>query len=225
MRCVVVLGVLVSLACSSGGSGPATPGGGSGGGSSLTGGNGGQGESAETQPPDAGRPAAGQKRVFVTNAAYIGDLRTAAGTPDGLAAGDRLCNTSAQAAALGGTWVAWLSASGLGGSTNAADRIADVGPWYRLDGHKVFNNKANLMTAPLLPIDVDENGRQIVIPVDVWTGTGVGGRSSAHDCNAWNGGPIVGNGTAGVSNGTDERWTDALLGNCSEKRHLYCVEK
>jgi len=183
--------------------------------------------SEEGDPPeaDAGRPAAGQKRVFVSNASYPADLRSAGGGSDGLAAGDKLCNTAAQAATLGGTWKAWLSGTSLAGTTDAADRIAEAGPWYRLDGQKAFNNKANLMTAPLVPLNVDENRRQIILPAEVWTGTRVGGRASALDCNGWGGGAFNGNATTGSTDGVDQRWTDATLTRCAEKARLYCLEQ
>jgi hypothetical protein len=80
--------------------------------------------------PDASVPQ--HKRVFVTAAGYRGDF-------GGVTGGDTICNTTAVAANLDGTWKAWLSDS----TTNAIDRIDDVGPWYLLNGKVVFNNKTN----------------------------------------------------------------------------------
>lgn len=78
------------------------------------------------------------KRVFVTlgnwNGASLG----------GLAGADAKCLIEANASNLGGTWRAWLSDS----TTNAIDRINDVGPWYLVDGVTVvFANKAAISSS------------------------------------------------------------------------------
>src|SRR5262245_51629174 len=69
-----------------------------------------------------------QKRVFVTAGSWNGNLKAAGAGSDGLDGANKLCQGAATTAGLGGTWVAWLSDS----THDAKDRIADVGPWYRL---------------------------------------------------------------------------------------------
>jgi hypothetical protein len=120
--------------------------------------------------------------MFVTSNSFGGDLKTAGGSTDtGIDGGDRLCTLAAQAAELGGTWKAWLSDS----RTDAIDRIAGEGPWYLVDGTtKVFNNKANLVTGPIAPIDQDEQGRSLP-SVAAWTGTLDSGRTSGFHCRDW----------------------------------------
>lgn len=130
-------------------------------------------DAGTTHPNDGGSTTtSGQKRVFVTSVTYSGSLGGSSGA-------DQKCNLAAQGANLGGTWKAWLSS----GSTNAIDRIADVGPWYGMDGKKVFNNKANLTTTPLASIERSE--QNTIQLAEVWTGSEQGGTAAGMDCAAW----------------------------------------
>src|SRR5262249_29550338 len=91
---------------------------------------------------DASHPTlpAGAKRLFVTASAHDGTL-------GGLTGADQRCALAAEGASLGGKWKALLD-----GAT-----FADVGPWYLLDGTKVFNNKANVVAgSPLAPPAITE---------------------------------------------------------------------
>jgi hypothetical protein len=170
--------------------------------------------------PDAGvRDAApARKRIFATSTRHNGDLKTAGGGATGLEGADNLCRTAATGGGLGGSWKAWLSDS----STNAIDRIADVGPWYALDGKLVFNNKAGLATTPVNAIRVDQNGN--AWGGEVWTGTSVGGSKSGSCCLDWTSTDSAGvDATIGSSgyNWTDTAWTRI----CSNKCFLYCIEQ
>src|SRR5258706_10297466 len=75
-----------------------------------------------------GSPPPGAKRFFVSSSSHDGKL-------GGVAGANAQCTLIAEAANLGGSWKALLA-----GAT-----LADVGPWYLLDGTKVFNNKANVL--------------------------------------------------------------------------------
>ncbi len=158
------------------------------------------------------------KRVFVTSSQYDGNLAPLGG-------GDRLCQQIAMEARLGGTWKAWLSIGGV----NAIDRIADVAPWYLVDGvTKVFATKAQLRGRPTVIINQDENGMVIdpmtLGPGDlvVQTGTRNGGISGA-DCGAWTN---TGQGTYGFLD-LPEYWTEYADGGCavSNNKRLYCIEQ
>lgn len=163
-------------------------------------------------PSDGGNvdQGASKKRVFVTSQHYDGNLGGSAG-------GDAKCNAVAQAAISAGllkgagtTWVAWLSDS----TSNAIDRLVDVGPWYLVDEQtKVFNNKAHvaLQPAQLLGsgITMDERGNDAISQCAVsWTGTMPGGTVSAADCADWTSNASNVNGTEGVPGATDDNWTD-----------------
>jgi hypothetical protein len=194
------------------------------------GGDGGTATKDGAAPPGPGSV----KRIFSTRSAYSGDLKTAgASATSGLDGADKLCALAATAAGLGGAWKAWLSDS----TTDAIDRIADVGPWYLVDGTtKVFNNKANLATSPLTNgIQMDENGKtgDWAPNPGTWTGTGLGGRKKADPrdtaktwCSDWSSAPggclaIFGNLTA-----ADQTWTDWATGVGNiPAGHLYCIEQ
>jgi hypothetical protein len=157
----------------------------------------------------------------VTSATYTGNLKLQAAAADGLAGGDKLCQLAADAAQLGGTFRAWLSSKTM----NAIDRIGDVGPWYRLNGPKVFANKASIVTAgPLVPIDVDETGGSPA--VNTWTGTLNAGVADAFTCNDWTSdAPINGyEGTVGITVGL-QFWTEGPSNPCKLKNTLYCFEQ
>lgn len=194
---------------SSSGSGSASGGGSSssGGGSGSTGGEGSGG---------TGGTGAGVKRVFVTSVTYSGNL-------GGVAGADAKCATAAEAQSLGGAWKAWISS----GSVNAIDRINDVGPWYLVNGvQKVFNNKANLSTTPLVAIDEDETGGQPTwMGIDgMWTGTTTG-VASGNDCLGWTSEVNTSLGTTS-SPTTDQSWggSPGPL-DCDAPEALICFEQ
>ncbi len=171
------------------------------------------------------------KRVFVTSEAWSGDLKTAGHEASGIQSANRLCQ--AAATALGGSWIAWVSDS----KSNVLDRIRDVGPWYRLDGVKVFEDKAALTGTPLVPINLNESGGPtgVVLP---WTGTfGQGVRDPGDlniNCVDWtddtditlDGGTLAGLcGTTGLQATVGDHWTSNSFSTCSMKRNLFCFEQ
>ncbi len=180
--------------------------------------------------------ATGMKRVFVTSSFQF------SGNLGGLSKADATCTQFASGAGMGGSWKAWLSTA----SANATDRISGDGPWYRTDGVKAFNNKANLATTPLVTIDRDENGN-IIGPQQhcVWTGTLIGGTAAkptdvygsecpataTANCQDW----TVAGGCAASVGAPDgaATWTATTSGNpgkvsaslCSSQCRLYCFEQ
>jgi hypothetical protein len=172
---------------------------------------------------DGNGNCAGPKRIFVTSATFQGNLMTVGGGATGLAGADTLCAVAATQANLGGTWKAWLS----DGATNAIDRITGIGPWVLVGtGAMAFTDKANLMTAPLVPINRDEHGAQLAAGngVYAWTATGNGGTFSQLDCYEWTS-PKVGDfGNVGNPNGTSD-WTASNGAYCDGAYHLYCLEQ
>ncbi len=163
------------------------------------------------------------KRFFISSAAYSGDLIDQASGSSGLQVADNLCTSLAAAASLGGTWKAWLSDS----QHAAIDRIVDVGPWYLVDGTMVFQNKANLMTSPMVKPLVDETGSTSWSWMYAWTGYGaVNTTMGDHDCANWGGTSLTGV----VGNPFSKaEWTLASssspLLDCSKMAHLYCIEQ
>lgn len=175
---------------------------------------------SDMAPPDL-KPT---RKVFVTQAQYTGLL-------GGLPGADSDCAGAAAAAGLPGSssaWVAWLSDS----STNAIDRIPDVGPWTRTDGMLAFASKADLMKTPAVALDVDEYGTVHHV-VNVWTGTDVGGTASAGGlsatCQDWstnnpNNAMPAPMGVTGSTDFKDAQWTNQLARPCQELHSIYCFQ-
>jgi hypothetical protein len=159
----------------------------------------------------AGTTSPGNKRFFTTSAEYPPTL-------GGLIGADRLCNTIAAGANLNGHFIAWLSDQ----STNAIDRVADVGPWFLLDGTRIFNNKANLAGSALAAPNVDENKGHVSGSFNAWTGTNTGGQSSNVTCYNWSVDT-----TEGSQGEIDSAlaWTQSATANCASSAHLYCIEQ
>ena len=107
----------------------------------------------------------------------------------------------------------------------AADRITDVGPWYLVGTNTIaFNNKANLLDTPLVPIDVNEHGVSLAAG-PVWTGTRVGGQA-LEDCDAWETQDDQIAGTYGDLGATGNAWTEEASAPCrTTQAHLYCIEQ
>ena len=169
-------------------------------------------------------------RVFVTSLRYSADLRTAGGQATGLASADAICQTLADAAAVGGTFRAWISTT----TVDAIEHITGNGPWYRMDGALAFPNRATLGTTPLVPIMIDEKGGFPDPFYESWTGTALGGYlaplGSRQSVTCWDwtstvdstqvGGVVVDIDASGAS------WTELATGYCSPfRRRLYCFEQ
>jgi hypothetical protein len=180
---------------------------------------------SQPQKPDLScAPLGNAKRVFVTSLATSGDLKTNGNAASGLAGGDKLCQNAADAASLGGTFKAWLSSS----TTNAIDRIANVGPWYLPDRCTlVFANKAAITsTGPQADIAVTADGAAAP-PLDLWTGTLPSGVKDSFTCNDWTNGTFQHEGTAGV--GSNDlfagSWTEVSTPTCDSGFVLICFEE
>ena len=150
-----------------------------------------------------------RKRIAFSRGASNGNL-------GGLAGADRFC----QNAALAGVWKAWLSDS----TTNAIDRIADVGPWYTMNGLLAFENKAQLAQTPSAIIEFDQHGG-VVAASSYWTGTRVGGTSTDANCNNWTSANDVGVWGDGRQLKGASTWTEASPPNpCINAINLLCIE-
>jgi hypothetical protein len=171
--------------------------------------------------------ASAPKRLFVTSLKYKGDLKTAGliatnGGPitTGLEGGDGLCQTAAMTAGLGGTWKAYLSDS----TTNAYDRIADVGPWTLVGGAILFANKAALKGAPAGPINRDETGKYIPdISAVTWTGTNVDGTKATNNCTDWT--SSLSSPSAQLGCQYVNTWSSCGGSICDNSYALYCFEQ
>jgi hypothetical protein len=168
------------------------------------------------------------RRMFVTEAGFNGDLKSAGGGVSGLDGADRICGNAAAAAGLGGAWKAFLSDS----SAMAIDRVADVGPWFLvvpagMTAPKVFNDKAGLAGAALEPITRTESGQPRVSiggSGSVWTGNGPADRETCADWTRYTGdGGALGGSTGDYQDAM--HWSVRGGTSCASKLPLYCLEQ
>jgi hypothetical protein len=163
------------------------------------------------------------KRVFVTSARGTGDLSTwsGAGTQTGVAAGDAICQSLADAAGLGGTFKAWLSDA----TTNAVDRLTSAGPWVRLDGVKIATDKADLTKGSIFTsINLTETGTYLG-HYGVWSGTTDNGLKTVDTCNNWTDGTTNYHGSFSSAANAGYLWSGYSTGfNCDSPCNLRCFE-
>ncbi len=151
------------------------------------------------------------KKVFLTSQNGSGNLGAwpGAGGKTGLAAGDAICQSLAGAASVTGTFKAWLS----DGTTNAVDRLTGNGPWIRLDGVKVADNKADLTDGSLFTaINLTETGTYYD-NYGVWSGTTDDGIKTNNHCNNWTEGTVAHTGSYGIAGTAGARWSGSASGN------------
>jgi hypothetical protein len=139
----------------------------------------------------------------------------------GLEGADRLCQ---EGALFGGVWKAWLSDS----TTNAIDRIADVGPWYTMNGLLAFENKAQLAGTPSAIIEYDQ-WDSVVAASSYWTGTRIGGTSTKANCQNWTSAAedLVGVWGDGRQLRGASTWTESIYppSSCRTALNLLCIEQ
>ena len=157
------------------------------------------------------------KKVFRTSTLGSGKFELWSGaTGTGIAAGDSICNARAAAAGLAGSYKAWLSDS----STDAAARLLSSGPWIRVDGVKLADNKADLTDGTLMTAVLDEFGTSDF--TYVWTGTS-GGTKASDTCADWTDDTSSTFGMYGYT--VYERlWSDWGSRTCDQPSALYCFE-
>ena len=156
--------------------------------------------------------------LFTTSSLYTGDL-------DGLVGADAKCAQSASAAGIDGTFIALLSDA----TTNAIDRVGDVGPWNLTNGQVAFRTRADLAMVPVAALEINENGLVAGPPTCAWTGSKAGAKSAPEHCMNWTVAPNDMVGKTGNTNQIDSRWIEGIsdCGNkiCNVAQHLYCIEQ
>jgi hypothetical protein len=156
------------------------------------------------------------KKVFVTSTVTNGDL-------GGLSGADATCNSLASNAALGGTWVAWLSTD----TVNAVSRLTPgSGPFLSADSLTFIANDIADLTSSSLdgPITEDENGVFRTGQL-VWTATlGNGVYAGTDDCNDWTSSDSGNSAETGNSSSSSLSWTQVGSQNCDQSLRLYCFE-
>jgi hypothetical protein len=155
------------------------------------------------------------KRVFVSSKTFTGAL-------GGLVGADCECKKLADAAGLGGKWMAWLASETEWPATRFTKSTV---PYQLVNGTKVADNWTDLTDGSLdAPINRDENGTQVTANLLVKTGPGANGVSSgANHCENWTG--TTGTGMRGRCDQVDFNFTLLQFGPCADSDHLYCFEQ
>ena len=157
------------------------------------------------------------KRVFVTSTTYDGNL----GDDDGARA---KCQARADAAGLGGTWEAWLSAS-----HTPNFKFNFMGHVARLDKISISITSDGIYNGSILaPINVTEMG-DVLANAQVWTHTNISGnRDNANDdtmgCLNFTSNHPNRKAGYGTTSAKDKLRTQAGAASCAEKKHLYCFD-
>ena len=139
------------------------------------------------------------KRVFTTSLKYDGNL-------GGLAGADAKCQARAVAAALPGTYKAWLSDSAASPSTRFAKATI---PYRLVDGTLVANNFTDLTDGSIAAgLDKTESGG--APPRTTFCGAQTAPVAAPDRIMVW--ASTAANGTLSASQGTCTNWTDAAVG-------------
>lgn len=154
------------------------------------------------------------------NLAFVTSTQYTAGDIGGLAGADAKCQQHADAAALDGTFVAWLSLPGQ----DARDRIGQVSGWVRPDGLPVAGDKQQLVDGHFYyPALLDENGSDAT-PAFIWTGTLDGGTADTFDdCDGWSANASDGFAVVGELGAGSGWWTNYSILACNEQGRLMCL--
>ncbi len=163
--------------------------------------------------------------TFATSEKGSGELSSwpHAGSATGLAAGDAICRNLAGEAHLPDpdSFTAWLSDA----VTDAVDRLTGNGPYRRLDGFVVANNKAGLASGGTLnSIHVDELFTYLGDNGYTRTGTGADGLGTGEHCLTWSSADPSDQAAAGYATiSRDAAWTNFGYGQeCASPARIYC---
>ncbi|MCA9577164.1 MAG: hypothetical protein KC668_17090, partial [Myxococcales bacterium] len=160
-------------------------------------------------------------RVFVTSGTYQANL-------GGVAGADAICQSSAMAQGLGGSWSAWLSDQ-LGNSPSVNFTHHDH-PYVRVDGQVVARSWTDLTSGGIRArIDVMENGAQATGQFLVTSGTNADGTMATVPfgqlCGNWTNTSSGEIGVAGGMTSVDVSWSNLGTYFCNrEGFRLYCFE-
>lgn len=178
------------------------------------------GRSCDSEQACEGGECITARRVFVTSAAYTGNL-------GGLEGADARCQAHADAAGLDGVFLAYVFGPFAGGERFERPEL----PFVRLDGVRVANGWADLSDESLAAaIEIDE--QRMTAVGNAWTGrVNVVGNPENNHCSNWTYDqtgclePGVPCGGAGEVPTLDAHWDGYYVFNCSDAYRLYCIEQ
>jgi hypothetical protein len=165
--------------------------------------------------------------IFVSSTQTTGLIDLPGMTAGGLAGGDRICAKLASAANLPGTYVALLSASSGGVTTNALSRVGAASGWVRVDGKPVANAITQFTTGLFNPPLLTETGVDVSnMGISVWTGTTKAGVfqnqcTIAGAVAPWSG--QAGTVDFGFCNSTTPTALEVDVDSCQQMMRIYCL--
>jgi len=159
-------------------------------------------------------PRPNANSVFVTSAQYTGLL-------GGLAAADAICAARATAAALPGTFIAFLSTS----QVNAKTRISSARGWIQTDGLP-FADTVDALFLPnahvFYPLQANEFGDPVPPGQYVLSGTNPDGTTSTNTCVDWTADGLF---RGGVTGGSGYMWAYNVDASCFPlNMRLVCMQ-
>ncbi len=171
---------------------------------------------------------AGSKRVFVTEGAYSGDLKTQGAGATGPDGADNICNQEATIAGIGGTWKAWIRDTSFG---SGALRVGAHGPYARLGDNALVFSGALATGNPRVAINRTPAGTVLLadaLSYAVLSALNNDGssKSPGSDCQSW----------TSSSSGYDQwygdcrpthmhNWSSTGTRYCNRAGRLYCFEQ
>jgi len=174
------------------------------------------------------------RKVFVTSGAFTGNL-------GGLDGADARCQSAADKAGLGGSYLAWLSTTsgpivGQPASGPLHRFVRHHVPYVRPDGVRVADHFGDLVDGTLdNPINVDEFGATVFSDTGAWSstvanGAPVGiGNPAQNTCNNWTTDDVLATASFTASIGAvDFSWSAPGISSgvqCVQRYRLICVEQ
>jgi len=170
---------------------------------------------ATPTPTPTATPPPG-KKVFVTST-------TTSGGFGGTSGADTFCAGRASAAALSGTFKAWLSVTGDGPTTRFTQSAV---PYRLVDGTIVANDWSDLTDGTLAhAINLDESGAAVA-SAEVWTSTTIAGAPiTSNNCSDYVNATGSVSGICGTTSATGGTWTNSSTPACNSPLRLYCFEQ
>jgi hypothetical protein len=158
-----------------------------------------------------------ERRVFVSSDVHDGAF-------GGLSGVDAFCQGLADAAGLGGRWIAWAGDLNEGPLERF---VHSTVPYVLVGGAQIAANWDDLIDASIeVPIDRDEAGTPLATPDMVWVRTGVfsSGEEAPADCEGFTDAQDFFS-LSGLPTAVDQNWTMSIGRDCSELDRIYCFEQ
>lgn len=152
--------------------------------------------------------------AFTTSTTYV------PGQLGGITGADNACQARADAAGLGGKYVALISTS----TVNASARIASYRGWLRPDGRVFADTPTTLFMQwhVYYPLVLDEFGAAAADDYGITGSDQFGNASNGLMCNDWT--DAAGRASLGPIYAGGSEWFTNYGGGCDSPDHLYCVE-